>query len=250
VVHVSGADCEKLWELSAGGLLEALRRRVRSRDESLVVGSFLYGLLVCSIMHSHAMAGAWKELWTRDNYCPFMRRQLALVGSYVGDSTPHLDWLMDDKNRDLEMAYALCFVRRDLADDLLDCESAYIRDVCRSAERSPAVRTAVAPLNLLAGHIRACMRDPHHFQNAGHALMLLLWADTLAARLQDLARSGRQPDELAKLAEELERLERVQHLEKNRFFRICERSQRPVSERLMQLWSRSYTRRQTPSATR
>jgi hypothetical protein len=149
---------------------------------------------------------------------------------------------MDLNNRPYEMADVLGFVRRDLSASVLRADVEHIRGTTRNSATIPAPRPA-SILNQLSGYVRTCMRDAHHFQNEGQALMVLSWAEALAGHLFKRGAPSPIDDDMMRLASGLESIERVQRIEKSRFFRLWERLPGgPMRERLNILWSQSYSR--------
>jgi hypothetical protein len=242
----SRRDCEALWELGAGHLLR-LGRRGGATDggSQMVVGNILCTLFVGPGLHGAAFADEWRSLWKAAKRAGllqsrFYHLQLSMMGSFVGDCGHHVDWLMNPRNWSFEMADILGFVRRGIGNQALSGDIDRINDRQNEATSLSQLADSTV-LGQLATYVRGVMRDSHHFSNEGQALMVLIWIESLARHLQ--ANGSHDLDEdMTRLFVGLEKIERVQQLEKSRFFRLWEPlSGGPVKDRLIRLWSRSYT---------
>jgi hypothetical protein len=248
-------DCERLWNLGAPKLVDLGRRaRTLGPDDLLVISSALCTVLLGVIFHPEVFAPGWRSLWKQaarhgllENR--WLRLQLSYMGVFAGHCQHYVDWTFDRQNHDREMADTFGFVRHDLSDELLAADVAHIRGDHRKPWDLLLSRAPLSTLNHLAQYVRACMRDVRHFHNEGHALMLLGWTEDVATRCRSLGKELQLEDDLTALFHGLQRIERVQQIEKSRFFRIWERTPAtPVREQLMRLWSRSFTAKGAPPA--
>ena len=239
-------DCEALWELGAEELLRLGRRSAPRGGAALwSVGTMLCTLFAGCVLHGSAFAPEWRSLCRAARRAGllesrYFRLQLAIMGSWVDECGTHVDWLIDERNWSFEMADILAFVRRDVDTGVL------AEDAERIVGKAPATRSLdelAGPANIgqLATYVRTVMRQSQHFFNEGLVLMVLTWAEALARHLDAHGAAGDLDEDMMRLAAGLAKIERVQQIEKSRFFRVWEPlSSGPVKERMVRLWSRSY----------
>jgi hypothetical protein len=246
--YLDQSACESLWELGLPRFLERARRvGSLGDDDGLVINSALCTLFLGPVLHAAHFGAVWKDLWREagrlgllDN--PYFRMQLAVIGTYAGQCGPQVDWLMQDGNGSLELADAFALVRLDRGPELLRQDAARLRGDTKVAEALVAEGQDPAVLTRLAAYVRACMRDTHNFCNEGQALMLLHWTEGIAKQLRENRCQAALDAEVTRLFQGLERIERVQRIEKSRFFRIWDRmSAGPAKDHLSRLWHQSYT---------
>ncbi|MBE7451357.1 MAG: hypothetical protein HS111_21400 [Kofleriaceae bacterium] len=225
-----------LWDHAERHLFDTARHLDQlDRDRLISLTTAFTALLLGPVACGAEFAEAWGSLWRRARRVglldrPWIRLQLAILGGYVGNSSPHVDWLLDPRMRPLDRLDTWLFTARGHA-NLLDVTARMIRGECVSPELCFDARQRTQVLRALADWVKMCMRHGHHFQNEAQALMLLTCLEELPADTTFAPR----------LAHVLREVESVQILEKARFWQILERTPPgPARERLRELWTRPY----------
>jgi hypothetical protein len=172
---------------------------------------------------------------------PSSRLWVHISGSHADEASGHVEWLLDPRTHDFDLADTLCFVRKDLSDDLLDQTAAIVRgDSPGSFQWRAAIDEAPASSWFrLAEYVRACSRMNVHCTNEGQVLMVLSWVEELQRRFAERAIPGVRQG-AAKLFEALLAIESVKKLERSRFSRVLGRAPKGrVQDRLVELWQRT-----------
>ena len=264
VVRISGAGTafapeglERVWGRLLPHYFDLARRTAGlDRDGLLVLHSVHAALSAGVLLAPKLFAQHWRDLW-RDAgrrgllANPHVRMQLAILGSHVGQTGPHVDWLCDARVHAFDLADTLCFVRRDTSEEILDQTAASIRGEPVDSERwtSALANAPTASWLRLAEYVRACTRFSGHISNEGQALMVLSWVEDIAQRRLILQQGDGSDEAVRQLCRALRRIESVQTLSKSRFHRVIKRLRAgPVRDRLVYLWYDSYTPPSTPEA--
>ena len=239
LVPVTGWD--HLWARAADEVLGCARDLAQASSERLLVAHASVAAMFAALFFGgEKVAREWRRTLARAQRAgclaqPWFRMQLTMMGSFIDVCGPHVEWLLDPQARRMEVADVACFVRRDDSPRLNDL-------VCANVRGQPAkLREALYPvnpastINHLLHYARRCLRNPAFFRNEGLALMVLTWLEEVSAFLGRLA-----PDdaiETASVREALLKVQRVQVMEKARFWSICDRL-RPgrVRRKLIELW--------------
>jgi hypothetical protein len=167
--------------------------------------------------------------------------QLALMGSWAGDDSEHSRWLLDPRSRDFELADIYCFVRRDISPHVFERCAQNIRG--DHVEPSLCLMPArpVSTLTHAVSYALTCLRDRMHLRGAAQALMLLNWLEDVALRIEHLSADPILADDIAATRRRLRRFERVQHMEKARFWKVHDSlPEGALKERLRALWCRTW----------
>jgi hypothetical protein len=187
----------------------------------------------------------WLRLWKRACESgaieqPYVSNCLSLLGSHTGECDAHIEWLLSDAHRKLEVADLLLFVRTDRSDDLPQLFARIVQN--RLGELSDYLLPSkpTATLNALFHFIRTTMRRPGNYWNVGLVLATLSWAVAGIDLANDFVRDGViTKRDRATLLRSLATTEVVQRMEKNRFWKVVgQLPPGPLRERLEVLWSR------------
>jgi hypothetical protein len=244
----SGVDA--VWSRTLPLYIDLARRvQALSRDELLV----LHSLQVAMSPGFHVvdprrarefwthMRGEFRRYGVLDNASS--RLWAWICGSHTGACEPHVDWLLDSRTHDFDLADTLCFVRRDHSEEVLDLTAAIVRGDTLSAWRwRPAIEEApVSSWLRLAEYVRSCSRMNVHCLNEGQVLMVLSWVEDIQRHLSVLGAGAPDLDRpAAALRRAFNQIESVQILEKNRFLRVLASAPKGrARERLAALWQPS-----------
>lgn len=233
---------ERVWESSLSRYLE-LGRRIPVLERNELLAFQLLQVIMAPGFHL-VDRGRAREFWRYlvaearrhgvwEN--PSCRLWLSISGSHVGEPGPHVDWLLDRRNRAFDLADTLCFVRRDCSESLLDETAAVVRgDTLDPARWHPVIEEAPRSSWLRLGeYVRACSRMSVHCQNEGQVLMVLSWVADIH---RHLGAGGTLRHEQARLLRSLRRIDSVQVLEKNRFLDAIAHSSSDTRGQLEALW--------------
>lgn len=240
--------CLVLFEHAFARLLElGSRVRVLPQIEVLRIDSCLSCMYVGPIVFGPAFRGPWCDAYRtaqRDGLLenPHIRLLIAMMGSWVGESEPHIAWLLDHSLRDYDMAESYCFVRRDTGDDLFRTLAAVARGARLDPVQCLLPGRAAATVRGLIEYLLACLRDPSYLSSPGHLLMLLSGVEDAQRHVARMRREGTVVCDEEHLFDALRRFERVQQLEKRSFWSLCdELPEGALKARLLELWTRDST---------
>ncbi len=235
----STASLKRSWSRGFGRLCELAT--VRSGEETLSMQSAFCLMFAAAIAGGQRFGELWKQTWSDASRRGLLDRRhvrmnLAVMGSFVGHCHAHVEWTTDTRTRSHEMADIYTFVRRDEADDLLEMTANLVRGRPVDPRDALYPPKPLSTIRFLLRYVRTCLRDPCHFSNEGHVLMVLTWVAE-AARMLDELRPSSEADEFRSGLDELQRTERVMQIEKARFWRVYDgvRETR-LRERLAGLW--------------
>lgn len=238
------AGWERIWERGYREIVVRARALQRLED-ALVVHASIAAMFIALIVAPARLAGAWPGVW-RDAQRrrllsnPYFRMQLALMGAFAGECGPHLEWLMTPSSLRLELADVLCFVRRDSSLELLNLIATNVRG---RPHRPRACLYSVQPastVNALLHYARRCLRSPAFLMNGSLCLMVLTWIDETARLVRSLDADDPVRDQLPSIKDSLRRVQKVQVMEKARFWEICGAMTPGATQaRMLALWAKS-----------
>ena len=236
-------ELEKLWDVSAPIFLSLGKSLPHlGVGDCLVVLTAASGLCCGPLLAGPHFGERWRALRTRcarDGVLkkPYARMVFSIVGMHAGEPDDYTDWLLDPKCRTLELGDLYCFVRRDDSQHLREQIARCVRGELTRADDCLYPQNPLSTINAVLAYIRACMRDPHHFSNQAQVLMLLTWLEEVAGRLRRWRADASLRSELERTFKNLERVERVQALEKGRFWTVVESTgEARVKRRRLDLW--------------
>jgi hypothetical protein len=237
----------RLWDRSLPRFLTLCQRiPTAGPDELLCFHGAVNGLLLGPVLHGRAFEPAWRELWRASQrrgilVNPYVRIWLAMMGSYVGHPSHHVEMLMDARVRAMDLLDGLYYARRDRAAPMLLSSARLVRGEIWGERTQELIAEMPRPAWLRLGdYVRACTRMRTHFHNEGLILMLLSWVEAMARTGLILARQDGTTRDVAALVRMLKRIESVQAIESSRFWRVLgETPAGPVREALLSMWNSS-----------
>lgn len=246
--EVCAQSVGRLWELGVKRLFYLAQRTSQaSRAELLSMQGALTLLYAGPLAQGIAFRDRWLDLWSevkRKGYLQnrYLRMQLAIMGTYVGECGSHVDWMLDKDLRNFDLADTFLFVRRDGCDKILDQTAMLIRGDSLVATNCLSPARPMSTLRHLGNYIKMCMRSTNHFANEGQVLMLLGYVEYLWMRSNGLPQDQEFIGDTKGLFAVLQQIECIELLEKSRFWSVFERTQgTPVRDELMRLWQRTLT---------
>lgn len=247
VLTITRQRCARMFEIGARLLLDlATRAHALSQPDLLRMHNALLLMYMGPLAHGRAFADAWDEVW-EDAYRRGLLQnrhllvRLGTLGNWTGSDEAMLEGALDQSNRDAGMADGYCFVRTDTREDVYAVTAAMLRGdhvdptSCLSpTNRASTVRQAI-------DYVRASFRDTQHLRTAGQALYLLTGLSNIEWHVEQLQRQGLVGAEVGALIERMKGFERVQFMEKGRFWPLCDRLPEGASkQRLIALWQHEY----------
>ena len=179
-----------------------------------------------------------RRLGILDN--PLLRARLALLSAWAGDHTDLLDMLLDPDVTEMGLADGYLFVRRDVRPELFSASCEFLRQGTIDPERCMLSSNPGATIVQMLDYALNRLRDPLMLRGAGHMLLLLTAAAQTAQHARAMHERGLLRDGLDGVRLRLARVERVQVMEKRRYFTLLESlPDSPVRERLRTLWEKS-----------
>lgn len=168
---------------------------------------------------------------------PYIRMWISLVGSYIGDCHAHLEWLLDEDNLPIEIGDVYCMVRKDTNDHLFKTQARLVRGEIFDSSECLYPKKPISTLCHLADYVLFCIRTPIHFYNESLILMVLIWIQHLREQIEILKHKNISKEEIGSLRNRLQKIERVQVMEKKRFFDVFDKlPSGPVKKKMEELW--------------
>lgn len=247
--HLLNADdlsgYERLFD-RAFALLTELSPRLRTATTQTALHAYapLAGMYFATVIFGERLGERWQAALARaehegmlDN--PHLRLQLCALGSFVGRPERHIEVLLDDQTVRSELTDMFCFVRRDIGEPLFELQAAIMRGQAIDPLDCLFPTRPGSTVRHLADYALSCMRAPEHFNNAGLVLMVLTWVDAVRSHASQAIRSRAASEDTRAWKDVLRKIERVQVMEKGRFFDVVDPlPEGPTKQRLLALWRR------------
>lgn len=237
--------CRRLFERSFAWLMSLPEVRQLDDERLLSIPGAVAGMFVGPLLFAGAFREQWAAAFTRATQAgltanPYLRMQLSIMGSYVGDWRAHVEWLLDPGGRELEIGDMYLFVRRDFQPETLSIQLRHLRGIAVPPWECLSSRRPCSTLNLVVDYICGCLRDTAHLENPALTMMLLNGIDGVRREVlqprPELSSDRERSGVIARLA----KLERIQVMEKRRFWSMLEGlSCEDTRARLVELWQRA-----------
>jgi hypothetical protein len=236
--------CHGLFERCFSALARLSERLEQLEDaDALKVHGALAGMHLGPILFGQAFAEDWSQAFAAAERCGLLERtylhmHLCIMGSYAGQWRAHCNWLEDSAHRELDLGDMYLFVRRDALPDIAELQVRHVRgQPVRVLECLYATRPW-STLSLLVDYVAACMREPGHLESPGLTLMELGWLGQLRRQTSELASTPSREGDRRGLHARLEKIERIQVMEKRRFWQMVDGPLPPaLRARLLALWT-------------
>jgi hypothetical protein len=235
---------EPIWNQAGHQLLEVLSTPDRmSEDGAMLVQGALACLSAGVLAYGGTVSAPWQALWDDAESqgilkaSPYARMHLAMLGAFVGCSEPHIQWLESGGHRALEVADVCCFVRSDVSADLRKAQQRCAAGQVRSFRDVLHPDRPICNLVSVVKYARTCMRNPLNFNTPSLVLMPLIWVREVEQLVRELREQGASAEDLMQLEEAFTKFERVQQIEKARFWAMRDAQDSPVRGRLFEaIW--------------
>jgi hypothetical protein len=244
--HVGNeAGWSKLWDRAADLWISEGLRIPHIPTERLGIFNSLISISgALAVIHGEAYRARWRALWTKAcesgavNH-PYLKINLAILGSHVGEGDAHMEYLLSREHNQLELADLLLFVRTDRSPELPELFARLVRNQPGELVDYLLPSRPAASLNRLFRFIRTTMRRKANFSSPSLVFATLGWAGAGIDLARELARDGVISErDRAVLERSLQAAEQVQVMEKNRFWDIVEQLPAgPLRKQVEKLWS-------------
>jgi len=243
-IDVSG--CLRLFDKCFEFLLKSFEMLVSGEpQEALRVNCALAGMYMGPMLFGKSFRSVWRCALAAMKRCglyehSYLRMQLAVMGAYTGDCDEHRQWLLESGSQNMDLADILLFVRKDMRSDIDATQVSLLRGCNVSLVDCLYGPRPMTTLKLLVDYVCGCMRSTEHLTNGTLALMVLTWLASTPKLAIKLSATRNFADEHAGFLERLKKVNRVQVMEKKRFWAMVDKVENgPLRNQLECLWQTS-----------
>ncbi|MET0284337.1 MAG: hypothetical protein ABW352_07700, partial [Polyangiales bacterium] len=245
---VDSSACVRMFEAGTAQFFD-LTSRLHTLDQAdlLRVHSAVLCMYPGALLHPRKFVDAWTENWDEAEHrdllrFPQVRIRLGALGGWVGTDEAQLEAVFDGQMHDAGLADGYCFVRTDTRADVYENTAALIRGDRVDPRACLLPMRPSTTLRAAIDYVRASFRDSEHLRTPGQVVYLLTGLWYIEKHARKLREDGLIGAELDDLLDRLRGFGELQVMEKNRFWRLCDRLPEGSAQkrRLLDLWGHEF----------